>query len=67
MNSPGVLFGLFIIAMGFLTIEPTLDKEPHEMVPIRYGVLVKVSSVRLWGIIVILLGFFIFIFSLLIP
>lgn len=67
MNRPGVLFGLFIIAMGFLTIEPTLDKEPHEMVSIRYGYMVEAASVRLWGIIVILLGFFILIFSLLFP
>jgi hypothetical protein len=66
MNRPGVLFGLFIIAMGFLTIGPTLDKEPHEMVSIRYGIMVEAASVRLWGIIVIMLGFFILIFSLLV-
>jgi hypothetical protein len=67
MNRYGVLFGLFIIAMGFLTLEPSLDKEPHDMVSIRYGVMVEAASARLWGIIVILLGFFILIFSTLVP
>lgn len=67
MNRPGVVFGLFIIAMGFLTLEPSLDKESDDMIPIRYGVMVKATYVRLWGIIVILLGFFILMFSLLVP
>jgi len=67
MNSNGLLFGLFIIGCGALTFFKATGKDDHELVGIRSGALVEARAVKYLGIIVMSMGLFVLILSLLLP
>jgi len=67
LNLYGILFGLFIIACGLYGVFLVRDKDEHELVNMRYGVLWEARYVKLFGEIVVLIGSFFLILALLLP
>ena len=67
MNQYGLLFGLFIIGCGLYGIFLAIDRDDHELIGIRYGILTEARYVKLWGKILVLIGSFFLILSLVLP